>query len=292
MSLTLLSIAPERRGELALADERVELSWQELDPLLNRAANALSATVDGQRRAAVYAPNSAETVVAYLAGIEGGVSTVPVSYHLTPGEVAYILKDSGASVLMVGPETLEAGLAAAAEAGLARVIGWRCAPRAGLVRWEDWLAAASDAEPPADARPLPHLHYTSGTTGTPKATETPPQYWPEAATVAELAALLRPKATPSPGLAAGPLYHTGPLGHPHRDIANVVFGVFQLWQQPHGEGDEAHRSAIEAAVFVAGFGPEAGEDHRFVRMVVAARVVVEHFLDRGGPPAHRAAGRR
>ena len=225
MSLTLLSVPPERRGDMALADERVSMSWAELDPVLNRAANAMSAAVDGKRRVAVFAPNSAEAVIAYVAGIEGGVSTVPVSYHLTPGEVAYILKDSGASVLLVGPETVEAGLAAAAEAGVALIIGWRCDPRAGLVGWEDWLAAASAAPPPADARPLPHLHYTSGTTGTPKATETPPQYWPEAASVAELAALLRPKATPSPGLAAGPLYHTGPLGQARNLFAGTALVV-------------------------------------------------------------------
>ncbi len=236
MSQTLLSIAPERRGEPALADERTSLSWLELDDLLNRAANALSAAVDGQRRAAVFAPNSAETVIAYLAGIEGGVSTVPVSYHLTAGEVAYILRDSGASVLLVGPETLEAGLAAAAEAGVGQVIGWRCEPRSGLVGWEDWLAAASAAEPPADAQPMPHLHYTSGTTGTPKATETPPQYWPETATIAELAALLRPKATPSPGLAAGPLYHTGPLGQ-----ARNVFAGTALVTMAHFDPEEALR---------------------------------------------------
>ena len=126
MSLTLLSVPPERRGDMALADERVELSWTELDPVLDRAANAMSAAVDGKRRVAVFAPNSAEAVIAYVAGIEGGVSTVPVSYHLTPGEAAYILKDSGASVLLVGPETVEAGLAAAADAGVALVVGWRC----------------------------------------------------------------------------------------------------------------------------------------------------------------------
>ena len=234
MSLTLLSVPPERRSDMALADEQVQLSWAELDPVLNRAANAMSAAVDGKRRVAVFAPNSAETVIAYVAGIEGGVSTVPVSYHLTPGEAAYILRDSAASLLLVGPETADAGLAAAAEAGVRQVIGWRCEPRAGLVAWEQWLAAASAAPPPAGTKPLPHLHYTSGTTGTPKATETPPQYWPEAASVAELAALLRPKATPSPGLAAGPLYHTGPLGQ-----ARNVFAGTALVTMAHFDAEAA-----------------------------------------------------
>jgi acyl-CoA synthetase (AMP-forming)/AMP-acid ligase II len=209
MSQTVEGIEPARRGELALADERTRYSWSELDPVLNRAANALQGL--GARRAAVFAPNSAETVLAYLAGLEAGVSTAPVSFHLTAGEGAYILRDSEASVLFVGPETLATGLAAAQEAGVGTVIGWRCPPTDGLIAWEDWLAAASEAPPPVDVKPAPHLHYTSGTTGRPKGTETPPQFFPDAPTVAAFAELMRERATPSPGLAVGPLYHTGPL---------------------------------------------------------------------------------
>jgi acyl-CoA synthetase (AMP-forming)/AMP-acid ligase II len=222
MSLTVAGVDPSRRHELALADERVEYSWAELDPLLNRAANALAALPFGEdRRVAVFAPNSAEAVIAYVACLEAGISSVPVSFHLTPGEAAYIFEDSGAVAILVGPETAEAGLAAAKEAGVGTVIGWRCEPREGLIAWEDWVAAASDAEPPSDRAPLPHLHYTSGTTGRPKATETPPQYFPHAETVAELADVLRSRLTPSPAIVVGPLYHTGPLGQ----ARNVFIGV-------------------------------------------------------------------
>ncbi|OJV34414.1 AMP-binding protein [Sphingomonas sp. 67-36] len=234
MSQTLLSVAPDQRDALALVDERVEYSWNRLDPVLNRAANALFRAVDAMRRAAVFAPNSAETVIAYVAGLEAGVSTVPVSYHLTVGELEYILRDSGASVLFVGPETAETGLEAARAAGLETVIGWRCEPRDGLTAWEDWLAAASEAEPDASVKPLPHLHYTSGTTGTPKATQTPPQYFPEAATVAEFAAIVRPRRTPAPGIAVGPLYHTGPLG-----MARNVFAGSALVVMGHFDAERA-----------------------------------------------------
>jgi len=211
MSQTLQSVAPERRGETALADDRVRYTWTELDKVLNRAANAFDKAVDEHRRVAVFAPNAAENVIAYVAGIEAGVSTVPVSYHLTHGEVEYILRDSQASVLLVGPETAETGLAAARASGVPLVVGWRCEPREGLVRWEDWIAAAPDSDPPETRAPLPHLHYTSGTTGLPKAAQTPPAFWPREATVAEFAKVMRPRATPSPGLIVSPLYHTGPL---------------------------------------------------------------------------------
>lgn len=222
MSLTLGSIDPARRDDMALLDERVEYSWNQLDPILNRAANGLAWAVDDARRVGVFAPNSAETVIAYVAGIEAGISTVPISYHLTAGEVAYILRDSRASVLLVGPETAQAGLAAAAEVGLKTVVGWRCPPTPGLIDWDEWLAQASDKAPPSDIKPLPHLHYTSGTTGKPKATETPPQYFPVAATLKELAELLRSRVTPSPGIIVGPLYHTGPLGQARNLFAGMA----------------------------------------------------------------------
>ena len=234
MSQTLLSIAPDQRDALALVDERVELSWNQLDPLLNRAANAMARAVDATRRVAVFAPNSAEAVIAYVAGLEAGVSTVPVSYHLTAGELEYILRDSGASVLFVGPETVATGLAAAEAVGLRTVVGWRCAAQAGVIAWDAWLAAAPDSAPDAAVKPLPHLHYTSGTTGKPKATQTPPQYFPEAATVADFAEIVRPRRTPSPGIAVGPLYHTGPLG-----MARSVFAGSALVVMGHFDAERA-----------------------------------------------------
>jgi len=229
VSLTLSNVEEPRRDEPALVDERVSYTWRELDLVLNRAANAMSAAVDGERRAAVFSPNCAEAVIAYAAGLEGAISTVPVSYHLTAGELAYILADSKASVLFVAPETLEAGLEAARQVGIETVIGWRCPPTDGVIDWRAWLSTASDAEPPRDAHPLPHLHYTSGTTGKPKATKTPPQYFPRVGTVAELAAVLRERRTPSPGLVVGPLYHTGPLGTARNLFAGqavIVSGKF------------------------------------------------------------------
>jgi long-chain acyl-CoA synthetase len=96
---------------------------------------------------------------------------------------------------------------------------------------------------------MAHLHYTSGTTGTPKATQTPPQYWPEAATIAEFSDLLRPKATPSPGLAVGPLYHTGPLGQARNIFAGTALIVVSHFDAERVlEAIEKHR--IAGAVLV------------------------------------------
>ena len=95
------------------------------------------------------AENSVETVLAHLGGLLAGASTVPVNFHLNADEVAYILGDSGARVLFVGPGTAATGLAAARQVGVPVVIGWRHVARwvDGSRSWEAWLAAASPAEP-------------------------------------------------------------------------------------------------------------------------------------------------
>ena len=62
MSLVAADKARLTPDALALADERHTLSWSQLDPILNRAANALL-TRSGLTRIAVYAPNSVETVI-------------------------------------------------------------------------------------------------------------------------------------------------------------------------------------------------------------------------------------
>jgi len=60
-------------GEIALRDEASEISWAQLDSLLNRSVNALLAMELGRdRRVAVYAENSLNTVVAYLTEILAG----------------------------------------------------------------------------------------------------------------------------------------------------------------------------------------------------------------------------
>ena len=80
---------------------------------------------------------------------------------------------------------------AAARTGVDQVIGWRCEPAAGLIMWDDWLADSSSAPPRTDLAARPHLHYTSGTTGFPKGTETPPAMYIGGATVAEQYELIK-----------------------------------------------------------------------------------------------------
>lgn len=193
------------------------LGWAEVDDVLNRVANqVLAADLGPQRRVAVFAENSAETALAHLGALLGGASTVPVNFHLTAEEAAYILADAETGLLFIGPETLERGLAAASIAGVQTVVAWggdRATPEPATIDWAAWLAAGDPADPPGDVRPRPNLLYTSGTTGRPKGTELPPTMFAGGDTMTEHLAGLATNRLADFGthLVVGPMYHTGPL---------------------------------------------------------------------------------
>ena len=212
MALVAADRARERPDEIALRDDRIALRWADVNELLDRVANALHALDLGpQRRVAVFAENSAETVLAHLGSLLAGASSVPVNFHLNADELAYILRDSGTTVLFVGPENLERGVEAAAMAGVPTVIAWR-SPSA-VLPWETWLASASAEPAPVDVPPRPNLMYTSGTTGFPKGVELAPTMFAGGATIVEHIEVLRKNRFAMLGthLVVGPMYHTGPL---------------------------------------------------------------------------------
>ncbi len=209
-------LADEHPDEVAISDEVTALGWADLDDVLNRVANGLmSLDLGSDQRVAVFAENAVETAIANLGGLIGGASVVPVNFHLTAEEVAYILRDSGAKVLFVGPETAERGVAAANASSVEYVVGWTDTdgPIDGVESWSTWLADQSGDEPPSDIPPRPNLLYTSGTTGRPKGTELPPTMFAGGDTVAEHLANLAqsPMAGLGKHLIVGPMYHTGPL---------------------------------------------------------------------------------
>lgn len=228
-------LAAERPDEIAVRDPGQALGWAEVGDILNRVANnALTADLGPKRRVAVFAENAAETALAHLGCLLGSASTVPVNFHLTAEETAYILVDSEARLLFVGPETLERGVAAAevarAEGASLWVIGWGV-EHPSIIRWSDWLAAGDPSDPPLDVVPRPNLLYTSGTTGRPKGTELPPTMFAGGSTMAEHLDGMRNNRFAMFGthLVVGPMYHTGPLNGMRllvRGVPMVVLAKF------------------------------------------------------------------
>ena len=202
----------------ALVDGERELTWSQVDDALNRCANLLlaadrSGDLGPAHRIAVFAENAAETALAHLGGLLAGASSVPVNFHLTASETAYILSDSEARVLFVGPETVERGIEAARDAGVPLVVGWNCDGVDGVTDWDDWLAGGATDDPPDEVVPRPNLLYTSGTTGQPKGTELPPTMFAGGTNMVEHLEALAQGGFSGFGthLVVGPMYHTGPL---------------------------------------------------------------------------------
>ena len=210
-------LAADRPHEIAVRDPDKTMTWAEVGDVLNRVANnVLSRDLGSSRRVAVFAENAAETALAHLGALLGSASTVPVNFHLTADEAAYILVDSDARIVFVGPETVDRGVAAVAiaraEGRDVELVGWGV-DAAGVTPWSEWLAAGDPNDPPLDVKPRANLLYTSGTTGRPKGTELPPTMFAGGATMAEHLEAMKGNRFAIFGthLVVGPMYHTGPL---------------------------------------------------------------------------------
>lgn len=214
MPLLLDNVAPEHHDQIALTDPRVAMTWREAAANVDRAANGMLAQILPGHRLGVFSRNCAEGVIAYVGSMAAGRSAVPINSHLAAGELAYILEDGAVDLLFTGPECQDVALAAAAQVGGVELVAWRCPPTAGVTPWLDWLAAQSASEPPGDTPAAAHLHYTSGTTGRPKAVYSSPNMFPQVATVAEVFAALGEEiraGVSGTGLVVAPQYHTSPL---------------------------------------------------------------------------------
>jgi len=222
-------LAEQRPDEVALRDHHTTLTWSAVGDALDRVANNVrSMDLGPHHRLAVFAENANETALAHLGGLLGGASTVPVNFHLTAEETAYILADSGSRLVFVGPETVARGLEAARLAAAEGsppllVVGWGCDPIEGVVPWQEWVSRGATDEPPLDIQPRPNLLYTSGTTGRPKGTELPPTMFAGGATLVEHIEALKQNRFAAFGthLVVGPMYHTGPLSGMRLLVAGI-----------------------------------------------------------------------
>jgi long-chain acyl-CoA synthetase len=171
----LLAPIAQRRGTApALIDEFGATDWVALDRRVNRLVNGLRAAgLEAGDTFALMAGNRREAFEAYLAAAHGSWVVVPVNWHWTAEELAYVIGDSGARALVVDGRFAEVAAVAAAdlEACPVRIVidahTLVGPPPEGFVAYEDLLAGADDTEPAMQASGGP-MFYTSGTTGFPK----------------------------------------------------------------------------------------------------------------------------
>jgi long-chain acyl-CoA synthetase len=159
---------------------------------------------DGTGVVAVMVPNGFEFFEAAAASCRAEARFLPVNWHLKADELAWILEDSGAQVLVAHRDLREYVNAALTRAPACRAV----------IVGEDYEDAIANAEPlEADGFLSPSfVFYTSGTTGRPKGVVHGMQ--PDAMATAQrgLVALWGFRED-DVHLLAGPAYHAGPGGY-------------------------------------------------------------------------------
>jgi fatty-acyl-CoA synthase len=165
---------------------------------------------------ALLTENSLRAFEVIWAALRSGLYITAVNYHLKPDEVAYIVNDSGAAVLIVSAEQ---AATAAAVTGLnpsTPAVKLRLAyggPVAGYGSYEDTIASASDLPFADQPRGSPML-YSSGTTGRPKGVRPPLrdiQVSEPGEAIVALADQFFGFNRDTVYLSPGPIYHAAPL---------------------------------------------------------------------------------
>jgi len=158
------------RAALIVPDR--ELTFNELEALTNRCANALVALgVQPGDRVTLYSGNCWEWVVSYYGALKVGAVINPINVMLTPGEVEFVANDCGASIVIASHEKALSIAGVKEKSGVRELIafGDEAMPE-GMLSFNEILAASDVAFEVADIDPdsLSTIGYTSGTTGHPK----------------------------------------------------------------------------------------------------------------------------
>ncbi|MFC4909930.1 AMP-binding protein [Actinomadura gamaensis] len=208
--VSFYEIADGEPDRPAVAGPGGPLTYGELHERVNRCSAVLRGL--GLRRGDTVATvlgNRPEFLVALFGALQNGLYLVPVSRHLSPPEIGYILADSGAGAVITEGAlgvTVENAVRAA-EAGSVAVLN---------VDEPEWLEAASEIA--ADARRMGSVMlYTSGTTGKPKGVRRPLLDLPPEPVFDLLRQTIGRDLHLAPGddvhLVVGPLYHSAPCAH-------------------------------------------------------------------------------
>jgi fatty-acyl-CoA synthase/long-chain acyl-CoA synthetase len=143
---------------------------------LDRAANRAAAAIEGLGcepgdRVAIMSFNSIEGFELANGLRRAGMVVVPVNYRLRGPEIAYVLNDSGARVVVAGADHVEAVMAASSEVkGEVRYVALGEGVHPGWLSYAALMEGAAVRKAPRAVEDglAPSMIYTSGTTGHPK----------------------------------------------------------------------------------------------------------------------------
>ncbi len=166
-----------RPDHLALVVGDQRLTYQKLNAVVNRVANALLANgiAKGEKIATVL-PNCLELMTAYWAAAKTGIVIVPMSTLMQDHGLATLLRDSDSVAVLADASFAEIlnhirGELPAIRSDRFVLVGCQGEAPPGFRTYEDFTAGAAEDNPPdpglTDAD-VYNIMYTSGTTGAPK----------------------------------------------------------------------------------------------------------------------------
>jgi long-chain acyl-CoA synthetase len=165
------TFAKTQPDAVAFSFEGRETTFAEFDRHTNQVANALIAGgVKKGDRICYLGKNSDLYFELFLGAAKMGAVTTPIGWRLASPEIGYIVNDSAAAFLFVGPEFNGAAKKALEEAPKVKTV---IAMEGGVPEWRDfetWRDAQSAMAPDVELKSsdIAIQLYTSGTTGRPK----------------------------------------------------------------------------------------------------------------------------
>src|SRR5216683_491552 len=157
----------------AVIDGDLRMTYEQFFSRCDRWSAALQGMgVKKGDRVAYIAPNTHEMLESFYAVPQIGAVLVPINYRLTPDDFVYIITHSGATVLCVHPDHMEAVDSVRHHlTGVEQFVALGSASRRkGWIEYETALAAAGPEfnRPDNAESDLLTINYTSGTTANPK----------------------------------------------------------------------------------------------------------------------------
>jgi long-chain acyl-CoA synthetase len=234
-----------RPEHVAVVEGNRVLTYGGLDERSSRLAQALRAAGVGAGGRVAYLDRTAPEVLELLFAVSKlRAVIVPLNWRLAAPELAAVLSDSGARVLIAGVQFAEPAEALAAQAGARLVVVGENSGRG----YGPWLAAHAPVDPGdrGDAGDVVIQMYTSGTTGVPKgvltthrnlaaAAETSPRWGFDGDSVS---------------LTPLPMFHIGGIGWAFVGLWNGATTILAREFDPPAVLDLLERARVTNAVFV------------------------------------------
>ena len=155
----------------ALVDGKLRLNYQQFFERCDRWSSALQGLgIQSGDRIAYIAPNTHAQLESFYAVPQIGAVLVPINYRLTADDFAYIINHSGARIVCVHSDYLEAVDSVRDQLPEVEQFVALEGNREGWLDYEAALSAASTdfTQPLIDENDLISINYTSGTTAQPK----------------------------------------------------------------------------------------------------------------------------